>query len=139
MGLKLAFVMFLMMIGMGVVGKMYYDDTQTRMNQLRENAVKLELAAKTSQETIGRLQADAAQFEQANNELRSQLVAAEAYSDDLQAKLRNHNLTVLTAQKPGLIETRVNKATARLFDEMEALTGALKNDIENLNIPNTSD
>ena len=139
MGMKLALVMLLMMIGMGVVGKMYYDDTQTRMNQLRENAVRLELAAKTSQETIGRLQADAAQFEQANNELRSQLVAAEAYSDDLQAKLRNHNLTVLTAQKPGLIETRVNKATARLFDEMEALTGALKNDIENLNIPNTSD
>ena len=123
MGLKLAFVMFLMMIGMGVVGKMYYDDTQARMNQLRENAVKLELAAKTSQETIGRLQADAAQFEQANNELRSQLVAAEAYSDDLASKLRRHNLTVLTLQKPGLIETRVNNATAKLFDEMETITG----------------
>ena len=115
--------MLLMMIGMGVVGKMYYDDTQARMNQLRENAVKLELAAKTSQETIGRLQADAAQFEQANNELRSQLVAAEAYSDDLAGKLRRHNLTVLTLQKPGLIETRVNNATAQLFDEMETITG----------------
>lgn len=123
MGMKLALVMLLMMIGMGVVGKMYYDDTQARMNQLRENAVKLELAAKTSQETIGRLQADAAQFEQANNELRSQLVAAEAYSDDLASKLRRHNLTVLTLQKPGLIETRVNNATAKLFDEMETITG----------------
>ena len=123
MGLKLAFIMFLMMIGMGVVGKMYYDDTQARMIQLRENAVRLELAAKTSQETIGRLQADAAQFEQANNELRSQLVAAEAYSDDLAGKLRRHNLTVLTLQKPGLIETRVNNATAKLFDEMETITG----------------
>ena len=123
MGMKLALVMLLMMIGMGVVGKMYYDDTQARMNQLRENAVKLELAAKTSQETIARLQADAAQFEQANNELRSQLVAAEAYSDDLAGKLRRHNLTVLTLQKPGLIETRVNNATAKLFDEMETITG----------------
>lgn len=123
MGMKLALVMLLMMIGMGVVGKMYYDDTQARMIQLRENAVRLELAAKTSQETIGRLQADAAQFEQANNELRSQLVAAEAYSDDLAGKLRRHNLTVLTLQKPGLIETRVNNATAQLFDEMETITG----------------
>jgi len=123
MGMKLALVMLLMMIGMGVVGKMYYDDTQARLTQLRENAVKLELAAKTSQETIGRLQADAAQFEQANNELRSQLVAAEAYSDDLAGKLRRHNLTVLTLQKPGLIETRVNNATAKLFDEMETITG----------------
>ena len=115
--------MLLMMIGMGVVGKMYYDDTQARLTQLRENAVKLELAARTSEETIGRLQADAAQFEQANNELRSQLVAAEAYSDDLAGKLRRHNLTVLTLQKPGLIETRVNNATAKLFDEMETITG----------------
>ena len=123
MGLKLAFIMFLMMIGMGFAGRWYYNDTQTRMNQLRENAVRLELAAKTSQETIGRLQADAAQFEQANNELRSQLVAAEAYSDDLAGKLRRHNLTVLTLQKPGLIETRVNNATAKLFDEMETITG----------------
>jgi len=123
MGMKLALVMLLMMIGMGVVGKMYYDDTQARLTQLRENAVKLELAARTSEETIGRLQADAAQFEQANNELRSQLVAAEAYSDDLAGKLRRHNLTVLTLQKPGLIETRVNNATAKLFDEMETITG----------------
>ena len=115
--------MLLMMIGMGVVGKMYYDDTQARLTQLRENAVKLELAARTSEETIGRLQADAAQFEQANNELRSQLVAAEAYSDVLASKLRRHNLTVLTLQKPGLIETRVNNATAKLFDEMETITG----------------
>ena len=111
------------MIGMGFAGRMYYNDTQTRMNQLRENAVKLELAAKTSQETIGRLQADAAQFEQSNNQLREQLNEAEAYSDDLAGKLRRHNLTVLTLQKPGLIETRVNNATAKLFDEMETITG----------------
>lgn len=123
MGLKLAFIMFLMMIGMGFAGRWYYNDTQARMIQLRENAVRLELAAKTSQETIGRLQADAAQFEQANNQLREQLNEAEAYSDDLAGKLRRHNLTVLTLQKPGLIETRVNNATAKLFDEMENITG----------------
>jgi len=123
MGLKLAFIMFLMMIGMGFAGRWYYNDTQTRMIQLRENAVRLELAAKTSQETIGRLQADAAQFEQANNQLREQLNEAEAYSDELAGKLRRHNLTVLTLQKPGLIETRVNNATAKLFDEMETITG----------------
>jgi chromosome segregation ATPase len=123
MGMKLAAIMFVMMIGMGFAGRMYYNDTQTRMNQLRENAVKLELAAKTSQETIGRLQADAAQFEQANNQLREQLNEAEEYSDELAGKLRRHNLTVLTMQKPGLIESRVNNATAKLFDEMETLTG----------------
>jgi septal ring factor EnvC (AmiA/AmiB activator) len=126
------------MFGMGAVGYLYYNDTQQRLAQLRENNARLEIAAQTSQDTITKLQQDAAQFEAANNQLRNELNEAEAYSDDLQAKLRNHNLTVLTAQKPGLIETRVNAATARLFDEMEALTGALRDDIESLNIPDTS-
>lgn len=111
------------MIGMGFAGRWYYNDTQTRMIQLRENAVRLELAAKTSQETIGRLQEDAAQFEEANTKLRAELSQAEEYSDDLASKLRRHNLTVLTLQKPGLIETRVNNATAKLFDELETITG----------------
>ena len=126
------------MLGMGAVGYLYYNDTQQRLAQLRENNARLEIAAQTSQDTITKLQQDAAQFEAANIQLRNELNEAEAYSDDLQAKLRNHNLTVLTAQKPGLIETRVNAATARLFDEMEALTGALRDDIESLNIPDTS-
>lgn len=127
-----------MLLTFGGLGYLYYTDTQERLAQLRENNARLEIAAQTSQDTITKLQQDAAQFEAANNQLRSQLNEAEAYSDDLQAKLRNHNLTVLTAQKPGLIETRVNRATARLFDDMEKLTGALKDDIESLDITSTS-
>ena len=124
MGFKFALVMLLLMLGMGFVGSWYYKDTQSRLMQLRENATRLELAAKTSEETIGRLQADAAQFEEANLKLQADLNAAESYSDELAGKLRRHNLTVLTLQRPGMIETRVNNATARLFDEMESITGA---------------
>lgn len=116
--------MLLLMLGMGFVGSWYYKDTQSRLMQLRENATRLELAAKTSEETIGRLQADVAQFEEANLKLQADLNAAESYSDELAGKLRRHNLTVLTLQRPGMIETRVNNATAKLFDEMESITGA---------------
>tara|TARA_B100001093_G_scaffold519073_1_gene606332 strand:+ start:607 stop:993 length:387 start_codon:yes stop_codon:yes gene_type:complete len=123
-GFKFALVMLLLMLGMGFVGSWYYKDTQSRLMQLRENATRLELAAKTSEETIGRLQADSAQFEEANLKLQADLNAAESYSDELAGKLRRHNLTVLTLQRPGMIETRVNNATARLFDEMENITGA---------------
>ena len=115
---------------MGLVGRWYYYDTQAHIEQLnqniatlRANQAQLEQAIATSNETIERQQRDAQQFELANNALREQLQEAEAYSDDLASKLRNHNLTVLTAQRPGLIETRVNNATARLFDEMEIITG----------------
>lgn len=121
--MKIALFFFLIMCGMGAVGYFYYNDTQDRLAQLRENNTRLEIAAQTSQETIGRMQADAIQFAEANTKLREELDEAEEYSDDLASKLRRHNLTVLTLQKPGLIETRVNNATAKLFDEMENITG----------------
>ena len=121
--MKIALFFFLIMCGMGAVGYFYYNDTQDRLAQLRENNTRLEIAAQTSQETIGRMQADATQFAEANTKLREELDEAEEYSDDLASKLRRHNLTVLTLQKPGLIETRVNNATAKLFDEMETITG----------------
>ena len=127
---KIAFVLLLIIVGMGLVGRWYYYDTQAHIEQLnqniatlRANQAQLEQAIATSNETIERQQRDAEQFALANNALREQLEEAEAYSDDLASKLRNHNLTVLTAQRPGLIETRVNNATARLFDEMEIITG----------------
>ena len=127
---KIAFVLLLIIIAGGFAGRWYYNSSQetiAQLNQniatLRANQAQLEQAIATSNETIARQQADAQQFAEANNALREQLQAAESYSDDLAAKLRNHNLTVLTAQRPGLIETRVNNATARLFDEMEIITG----------------
>lgn len=122
MGFKLSILLFILMCLMGYAGRWYYNDTQIRMNQLRENNTKLELTAKTNEETINRLQEDAKIFEIATTELNQRMNAAEVYQDELIQKLRTHNLTVLTLQKPDLIETRVNNATAKLFDELEALT-----------------
>tara|TARA_Y100000389_G_scaffold88538_1_gene84970 strand:- start:3 stop:386 length:384 start_codon:yes stop_codon:yes gene_type:complete len=119
----MAKIFFVMLLTLGGIGYWYYNDTQATIATLRSNNAKLAIAAETSKETISKLQSDAAQFEESNKELRNQLNEAEEYSDELAGKLRRHNLTVLTLQKPGLIETRVNNATAKLFDEMETLTG----------------
>ena len=116
-------ILLVMLLTFGGIGYWYYNDTQATIGTLRSNNAKLAVAAETSKETISRLQNDAAQFEKSNQELRTQLNEAEEYSDELAGKLRRHNLTVLTLQKPGLIEGRVNNATAKLFDEMEILTG----------------
>lgn len=116
-------ILLVMLLTFGGIGYWYYNDTQATIATLRSNNAKLAIAAETSKETISKLQADAAQFEKSNQELRTQLNEAEEYSDELAGKLRRHNLTVLTLQKPGLIEGRVNNATAKLFDEMEVLTG----------------
>jgi predicted nucleic acid-binding Zn-ribbon protein len=116
-------ILLVMLLTFGGIGYWYYNDTQATIGTLRSNNAKLAVAAETSKETISKLQNDAAQFEKSNQELRTQLNEAEEYSDELAGKLRRHNLTVLTLQKPGLIEGRVNNATAKLFDEMEILTG----------------
>ena len=124
------FLLILVLV-MGGLGYWYYKDSQatiaalTQNNAtLRANQAQLEEAIRTSNETIARQQADAAQFEQANNDLRSRLNEAEVYQDELASRLARHDLTRLTLQRPGLIETRVNNATERLFREMEGLTGA---------------
>jgi len=113
------------------VGKWYYKNTQEQLAQLNQdiatlkaNQLILESTIETNNATIAKQQLDAEQFARANNQLRDRLTQAEQYTDELSAKLSNHNLTVLTLQRPGLIETRVNNATAKIFDDIEAITGA---------------
>lgn len=101
---------------------MYYKDTQARIAALVENNAKLELVAETNQMTIDAMQTDIMMNQQRTEELSQELREAEKYKDELIGKLRRHNLTMLTEQKPGLIETRVNNATKGLFDEFEQIT-----------------
>ena len=127
---KIVLFLLLVIIAMGFAGRWYYNSTQetvAQLNQniatLRANQAQLEQAVATGNETIARQQADAAQFAEANIELRGRLDQAEVYQDELSSKLARHDLTRLTLQRPGLIETRVNNATAKLFDELEVITG----------------
>lgn len=111
-----------MLAGVVYAGYSYYTDTQNRIAQLQANNAKLQVAAETNQKTIETLQQDAEEFAERNSELQIQLQAAESYQDELIGKLRRHNLTVLTLQKPGLIEKRVNDATEKLRKQLETDT-----------------
>lgn len=42
-------------------------------------------------------------------------------SQEIDKVLSRHDLTYLASQKPGLIETRVNKGTQSVFDKLEGL------------------
>jgi len=124
MGFKLAFIMFLGMIGMAAVGKWYYDDTQARMAILTENNAKLETAVHTQEEAIQTLQAD---YARANEQL--QLVNAEfaktrAQNNVLSDKLARHDLGVLGNAKPGLVERTINRASEKAGRCFELLSGA---------------
>ena len=68
------------------------------------------------------MQRNAEAIEQQISELNTGLREAEKYKDEITEKLQKHNLTRLSAAKPGLIEKRVNEATSKIFKELEEIT-----------------
>ena len=100
----------------------YYWLTEKRLTTLTENNAKLSIAAQTNQQTIDKLSEDFVKQQALNTELNIKLKASEAYGDNLAKKLREHDLTMLTLRKPGLIERRVNSATQKILDDLESST-----------------
>ncbi len=100
----------------------YYWLTEKRLTVLTENNAKLTIAARTNQDTIDKLTQDYEQQQVLNKELGVKLKASEAYGDNLAKKLREHDLTMLTLKKPGLIERRVNSATQKILNDLESDT-----------------
>jgi len=119
------YLILLMLLGsLGGGAWYYYTDTQERLATLRDNNAKLQMVAETNQATIENLQADYKLAQENMEKLAERAREAEVYQDELAAKLRRHDLTRLTLQKPGLIEKRVNNATDKIFSELEADSGA---------------
>ena len=124
---------YMLIIVLGLVGGVvyggwyYYKDTQARIATLTENSAKLEIAASTQKQTINTLVSDAKKYEKLNSELHIKLESANDYKNTLLGKLRKHNLTRLSAQKPALIERKINNASKRLLESFESLTAVPDN------------
>ena len=87
----------------------------------------MEIAAQTQKQTIDTLVADAKKYEKLNSELHTKLDKANDYKNTLLGKLRKHNLTKLSAQKPTLMERKINNASKRLLESFESLTAVPDN------------
>lgn len=119
--IKIAIV--LVILGTGGFGYMYIQKLQADVQTARDNVAKMEIAVATAEASIKILQEDQAKIAELNRKLSSDLQKAEAYGDDLRKKLNRHNLTALALDKPGLLEGRMNNATAKLWRELEQDTG----------------
>ena len=118
------YLIILMLVGsMGGGAWWYYKDTQSTIATLRDNNSKLMMVAETNQETINSMARDYELAQENMLVMQERAKEAEQYQDELALKLRRHDLTALTLQKPGLIEKRVNNATAKIFDELEVDSG----------------
>ena len=116
-------VIFLLILGAS--GYFVYDRIQAlreNVQILKTNAEVMNNSLKESNETIVQMQRNAEAIEQQISELNTGLREAEKYKDEITEKLQKHNLTRLSAAKPGLIEKRVNEATSKIFKELEEIT-----------------
>ena len=130
MGMKLAAVMGIMMLALCGAGYMYYQDTQERIAILNANNAKLETAVAISEEAVSTLQADFAKANAELNRVNQEFAAIRAQNNVLADKLAKHDLAVLGAGKPGLVERLVNKGTINAGRCFELLAGAELTDKE---------
>ena len=122
--IKIYFLIVVLGLVGGVVygGWYYYKDTQARIQILTENNAKLEVATQQQEMTINTLVEDAEKYRELNKELNTKLEAANDYKNELIGKLRKHDLSRLSQQKPGLVEKRINNGTKKLFESFESIT-----------------
>ena len=122
--IKIYFLIVVLGLVGGVIygGWYYYKDTQARIQILTENSAKLEVATQQQEMTINILVEDAEKFRELNKDLNIKLEAANDYKNELIAKLRKHDLSRLSQQKPGLVEKRINNGTKKLFESFESIT-----------------
>ena len=119
---------YILIIVLGLVGGVvyggwyYYKDTQARIQILTENSAKLEVATQQQEMTINTLVGDAEKYRELNKDLNIKLEAANDYKNELIGKLRKHDLSRLSQQKPGLVEKRINNGTKKLFESFESIT-----------------
>ena len=86
---------------------------------LKDNNAQLEMGIATQEKTIESLKNDFALQGQALGDLQAKNNEIELEMNRYLDIFKRHNLTKLAAAKPGLIESRVNKATKEVFDGIE--------------------
>ena len=123
MGMKLAGLMAVVLVTVLGLGYWYYSTSQATIATLRENNAQLEVAVQTAQDSIESLQQDMAKFQELNLQLQEDLKAAEAYGDELQAKLRKLDLVQDAIKDPKTLEGKMNGATAKLWRGITEDTG----------------
>ena len=106
----------------GYGGYYYYKDTQNKIKILTDNTVKLEQAKEAQDSTIKALVEDADKYRKLNKDLGTKLQKAESYRNKLIGKLRKHNLSRLSLQKPKLVEEKINRGTQKLFASFRRIT-----------------
>ena len=122
MGYKLAIGIGIMLV-ISMTGSIWYINyLQDQIATLKGNQLILETEIKQQNDDLQRLIATAKNTQIQINSLEKEKQESEREVNKLRDTFARHDLDNLALQKPGLIQTRVNKGTKRVKDTLVALT-----------------
>lgn len=100
----------------------YVSWQNSKIEVLTKDNVLLRDTAERNAETVRILQTQIATQQEENRQLTIALDKSEKTREEMLRIFRDHDLTNLATQKPGLIERRVNDGTSKVFDDLESIT-----------------
>ena len=100
----------------------YVSWQNSKIEVLTKDNVILRDTAERNAETVRILQTQIATQQEQNRQLTIALDKSEKTREEMLRIFRDHDLTNLATQKPGLIERRVNDGTSKVFDDLESIT-----------------
>ena len=120
-GLKLLLVVGLLAGAGG--GFFYVKQLQSNLEIMRLNNAKLETAVETTEKSLALLKEDNIRLNNLSDQLTKDLQKAEQYGDNLRNRLRELDLVQDAIRDSKDLEGRMNGATAKLWRELEDVTG----------------
>ena len=100
----------------------YVSWQSSEIQTLTKDNVRLTEVAERSASAVRSMKAQVAKQRAENKELEAALNKSEETREEMLRIFRDHDLTNLATQKPGLIEKRINDGTRKAFDDLESIT-----------------
>lgn len=124
LGGKISLIMGVLLVStMGLFG-LYYTKAEAQKAILLENNAKLEVAAKTSEETISSLRESYARVNAELDRINTEFQRIREQNKELSNRLAKHDLGILGSEKPALVERIINGASDKVGRCFELLSGA---------------
>jgi uncharacterized protein (DUF3084 family) len=108
--------------GVGYGAFWYYNDTQARIAQLRENSAKLEVANQTKDATIKELQENIQKQLELTNELNIKLQKSEQENRRIAGLLQDTDVVANSVADPVATEQAINEEIDLMFRSIESIT-----------------
>lgn len=130
MGMKFAGIMAVLLLAMSASFYWYYNNSQERIEILLQNNAKLEIAVQTNEQTIISLKSNIESINATLIRVNTAFSTTRQENDQLVDRLAKHEIGILAATKPVLVEGIINNASDKALRCFELLSGSPLTDKE---------